>query len=86
MLKRTHLCNDLRKTDDGSTVVLAGWVNTYREHSKSLVFIDLRDRDGLVQVVFDGDDSDAGAMEVGRALRREENESSFVREVNDSHK
>ena len=72
MLKRTHMCGSLRSEHQGQDVVVCGWVNTYRDHSSGLVFIDLRDRDGLVQVVFDGDDSDAGAMEVGRALRRED--------------
>ena len=72
MLKRTHMCGSLRSEHQGQDVVICGWVNTYRDHSSGLVFIDLRDRDGLVQVVFDGDDSDAGSMEVGRALRRED--------------
>ena len=72
MLKRTHACNDLRKTHDGSTVVLAGWVNTYREHSKSLVFIDLRDRRGLTQIVFDVADSPAEIVEIAQGLRRED--------------
>ena len=72
MLKRTHMCGSLRSEHQGQDVVVCGWVNTYRDHSSGLVFIDLRDRDGLVQVVFDGDDSDASAMEVGRALRRED--------------
>ena len=72
MLKRTHMCGSLRSEHQGQDVVVCGWVNTYRDHSSGLVFIDLRDREGLVQVVFDGDDSEAGAMEVGRALRRED--------------
>ncbi|MED5508193.1 MAG: OB-fold nucleic acid binding domain-containing protein, partial [Planctomycetota bacterium] len=72
MLKRTHMCGTLRSEDQGREVVVCGWVNTYRDHSSGLVFIDLRDREGLVQVVFDADDSEASAMEVGRALRRED--------------
>lgn len=51
-LKRTHYCGNLSTEDSGSKVVLMGWVNTRRDHG-SLVFIDLRDRDGLVQVVLD---------------------------------
>ena len=51
---RTHLCGELRATDDGSRVVVCGWVGRRREHGEHLAFVDLRDWSGLVQCVVDG--------------------------------
>src|SRR6266705_1297187 len=50
-LKRTHYCGELRAADDGRGVVLMGWVHRRRDLG-NLLFLDLRDRTGLVQIMF----------------------------------
>jgi len=51
-LERTHYCGDLRAANAGQQVVLMGWVNRRRDHG-NLIFLDLRDRSGIAQIVLD---------------------------------
>ena len=62
---RSHTCGQLRATDAGSTARLAGWVHRRRDHGQ-LIFLDLRDRHGITQVVIDKADSPAAHAEASR--------------------
>jgi aspartyl-tRNA synthetase len=73
-MQRTHYCGALRKDDIGQEVILYGWVHRRRDHG-GLIFIDLRDRNGLVQVVFNPD-IDRQVHAIGQEVR-----SEFVLEV-----
>jgi aspartyl-tRNA synthetase len=69
-LKRTHTCGELRVSDCGRKVTLNGWVNAWRDHG-GLKFIDLRDRYGLTQVVFNPDRLSAEQMKAAGKIRYE---------------
>ncbi len=68
-LKRTHHNAQLRATDIGQEVVLFGWVDKRRDHG-NLIFVDLRGREGITQIVFDPE-HDATAHRLAEALRSE---------------
>lgn len=68
-LKRTHHCGELRAENIGEEVVLFGWVQVRRDHG-GCIFIDLRDRDGITQIVFKPD-TDQTAFELAETFRPE---------------
>src|ERR1017187_388365 len=66
---RSHTCGQLRATDSGRPARLAGWVHRRRDHGH-LIFLDLRDRYGITQVVIDATESPT-AHEIASRVRNE---------------
>jgi aspartyl-tRNA synthetase len=69
-MKRTHHCNQLRPTHVGQTVSLSGWVHSRRDLG-GVIFIDVRDREGRTQTVFDPSDLSKEVFELASGLRSE---------------
>ncbi len=69
-LKRTHRCAELSAANAGRTVTIMGWVQKMRNKG-GLVFVDVRDRSGIIQVVFEEGKSEAGLIEKASKLRAE---------------
>ena len=69
-LKRTHRCGELSSANVGEKVTIMGWVQKNRNKG-GLVFVDVRDRSGIIQVVFEEGKSEATLIEKAAKLRSE---------------
>ena len=69
-LKRTHRCTEVTKAEIGNTVTLMGWVQKSRNKG-GIVFVDLRDRSGIMQIIFENGDIDEEGFEKAGRLRSE---------------
>lgn len=70
MIYRTNYCGDLRLDHENKEVALSGWVDTIRDHG-GVIFIDIRDRTGICQVVFNPDELPGEIMDIAHSLRSE---------------
>ena len=77
---RSANCGDLRLSDADSEVTLAGWVGRRRDHG-GIIFLDLRDRSGVVQVVFNPDPSTGSGLPPESARTAEELRQEWVVQV-----
>jgi len=64
---RTHYCGELNATQIGETVTVCGWVHRRRDHG-GVIFLDMRDRLGLLQVVVDPDTEEPLRRQIARVL------------------
>ncbi|HBS28065.1 MAG TPA: aspartate--tRNA ligase [Phycisphaerales bacterium] len=70
--RRTHTCGQLRPDHVGQRATVCGWVNSYRDHGTGLVFIDIRDRFGLTQLVFERESAPQELVDAADKLRGED--------------